>query len=89
MLDRANSIGSYPSFSILQRRNPLGRGMLSSGVLPTGIACMFLGCLAVYGALFATGSYIYGNHPVGALLTALAVISTLMLVRMWGRLGAR
>lgn len=41
--------------------------------LPVAILCMVLGCFAVYGALFATGFWIYGN-VVGCLVSGVVAI---------------
>ena len=38
--------------------NPIGKGLLQA----------FLGCIAVYGALMATGSMLYGHGPRAAVL---------------------
>ncbi len=54
--------------------------------VPLGILCMLLGSMAVYSTLFATGYWIYGNLGLASLLTALAVATTLILIRLWGRL---
>jgi len=45
----------------------------SSVNIPRGILCMLLGCVAVYGMLFATGFYLYGEVVNGTILTVLAV----------------
>ncbi|MCC6547774.1 Na+:solute symporter [Candidatus Sumerlaeota bacterium] len=44
--------------------------------LPVAILCMVLGCFAVYGALFATGFWIYGNTTGGVVSTVVAVVAT-------------
>ena len=54
--------------------------------VPTGIVCMVLGCFAVYSALFATGNWIYGKHLLASVLTLIAVIATVLLVKMWSKL---
>jgi len=54
--------------------------------VPTGILCMVLGCFAVYSALFATGNWIYGKHLLASVLTLVAVIATILLVKMWSKL---
>lgn len=54
--------------------------------LPYGILCMVLGCLAVYSALFATGSWIYMYYKQAAALTAAAVIATILLLKFAGKL---
>ncbi|MHC4396994.1 MAG: sodium:solute symporter family protein [Planctomycetota bacterium] len=57
--------------------------------LPMGILCMFFGCVAVYSAVFATGYWIYGNYTPATILTITGVISTLVLIKTWGRLHAK
>jgi Na+/proline symporter len=48
--------------------------------LPAGVLCMFLGTAAVYGALFATGCWIYGRTLPAAVLTAAAAVSAVLLL---------
>ncbi len=59
------------------------------GDLPMGILCMVFGCLAVYAALFAAGSWIYLNYTQGAVLTVIAVVATVLLLKFWARLKFR
>lgn len=54
--------------------------------LPIGILCMVLGCFAVYGALFATGYWIYGRYSVSGLLLGLSGAAVFALARAWKRL---
>ena len=54
--------------------------------LPQGILCMVLGCLAVYAILFAIGSWIYLRYTQAAILTVVAVVSTVLLLKSWGKL---
>jgi len=56
--------------------------------VPLGILCMFVGCLAVYSALFATGYWIYGNYLPAIFLSAVAVVSAVVLVKTWSRVNA-
>ncbi|MBI1291681.1 Na+:solute symporter [bacterium] len=56
--------------------------------VPAGILCTFFGCLMVYGALFATGYWIYGQMALAIGLTALAVVSGGIVVALWRRLAA-
>ena len=51
--------------------------------LPTAILCMVLGCAAVYGALFATGFWLYGNTGPAIILTTTAVVSVILLLKIW------
>ncbi|MFG0261217.1 MAG: Na+:solute symporter, partial [Novipirellula sp. JB048] len=53
--------------------------------LPTAILCMVLGCAAVYGALFATGLWMYGETLSAMILTAVTVLSVLALMAIWNR----
>jgi Na+/proline symporter len=54
--------------------------------LPLGILCMVFGCLAVYAALFAAGAWIYMNYTQGVVLTVIAVVATVLLLKSWTRL---
>ena len=55
------------------------------GNLPLQILGMFLGCVVVYTALFATGSFVYGNTTLAIILTAVSVTSIGVLVSLWKR----
>jgi Na+/proline symporter len=61
---------------------PLEEGRVHWGV-PRGLLCMLLASLAVFGALFATGYWLYGEG--GAALTAavVALISAGLLAKTW------
>ncbi|CAN5385623.1 Na+:solute symporter [soil metagenome] len=48
--------------------------------LPAAILCMVLGCFAVYGFLFATGFWIYGNVVGGAIATPIAILCAIGLI---------
>ena len=51
--------------------------------LPLGILCMLFGCIAVYGALFATGCWIYGAFAAAAGLTAVTAVASILLLKLW------
>ncbi|MCP3961594.1 MAG: Na+:solute symporter [bacterium] len=53
--------------------------------LSLGIACMVLGSVAVYSALFATGLFLYGDVAPASGLAVLSVASALAIFRLWGR----
>ncbi|MCB0571363.1 MAG: Na+:solute symporter [Phaeodactylibacter sp.] len=57
-----------------------------TGQLPLEILCMFIGCLTVYGALFATGYWIYGRTGPATIATLIAVAGGIFLFRVWGKL---
>lgn len=83
--------------SFCQQTNPGGRGWrhiyrrleedgiepIESAVnIPRGILCMLLGCSAVYGVLFATGFWLYGQ-PIEALtLGGIAILAAGWIVRL-------
>jgi Na+/proline symporter len=54
--------------------------------VPIGVLCMALGCLSVYGALFAMGYLIYGNYVGAGILLVVTVASTVALTRTWKHL---
>jgi len=56
------------------------------GDLPLGIFCMFIGCFAVYGTVFAAGYYMYAKIVPAVICTAVAVVSTIILISTWGKL---
>ena len=68
--------------------DPVDEGEVGWDV-PAGILCMVIGCFAVYGTLFATGYWVYGNTVPAIVLTLVALSATFLLFRMWGRLGDR
>ena len=57
--------------------------------IPAGIICMLLGCLSVYGALFATGMIIYGRIVETVILAVIACAATFILFRLWGKISPR
>ena len=54
--------------------------------VPEGILAMIVGCVLVYSCMFATGYWIYGKTTVALILTTTAVVSALLLVRIWSSL---
>jgi len=54
--------------------------------LPQAFLAWTLGCLAIYGALFGTGSWIYGHHGTALFWTIAALVSTAWLTRLVPRL---
>jgi len=57
--------------------------------VPLGLLCMTVACVAVYGALFATGLFIYGQPVLASVLTVAAAAATWFLVKTWGRISER
>ncbi|MBQ9872885.1 MAG: Na+:solute symporter [Thermoguttaceae bacterium] len=56
--------------------------------VPTGILCSFVGCVAIYCALFAVGAYLYGKFVVGTWLLFGTVVGAFLLFTCWRRLEA-
>ena len=54
--------------------------------LPQAFLAWTLGCFAVYGALFGTGSWLYGHVTTAIFWTVVAIVATLWLVRLIPRL---
>lgn len=53
------------------------------GQLPLEILSMVAGCFAVYGALFATGFFLYGEYLSGFVSTLLSLASGWIIARNW------
>ncbi len=53
-----------------------------------GVACMLVGCVGVYAALFATGYYLYGQTTNAIILTVVAVVAAGFLATMWSKITA-
>ncbi|MEL6916140.1 MAG: sodium:solute symporter family protein [Bacteroidota bacterium] len=51
--------------------------------VPSGVLAMILGCVLVYGCMFATGNWIYGNYGLAIALTSIVFISGFLLVKVW------
>jgi Na+/proline symporter len=51
-----------------------------------GLLCMGLGSAAIYGALFATGNWLYGRTLPALACTVVTVASVIVLIRAWRRL---
>jgi uncharacterized sodium:solute symporter family permease YidK len=60
-------------------------GVSVTGNLPLQILGMFLGCTVVYTALFATGSFIYGNTLFAIGLSVTSVFCLTALAKLWKR----
>ena len=57
--------------------------------VPAGITAMLLGVVLVYATMFATGYWIYGRTTSALVLTAIAVVSGLLLIIVWGKMKER
>lgn len=73
--------------SVIARARAEGVEIVDPGApassLPRALASMSLGCCAVYGALFATGSFVYGENAQGVVLGALALGAAAGVRALW------
>ncbi|HEX7089151.1 MAG TPA: sodium:solute symporter family protein [Longimicrobiales bacterium] len=72
---------------VVRRAAADGRPLEAAGerwTVPQGILAMLAGCFAVYSALFAIGSWLYGRFLAATVLTAVAIAGSIYLVRVWG-----
>jgi len=56
------------------------------GKLPNQILGMFLGCVIVYAALFATGYWIYGNTIPAIISSLLALLGGYLMLKNWNKI---
>jgi len=54
--------------------------------VPSGILAMLLGCVLIYGILFATGYWIYGYYVKAIPITCIVCIAGFLLVKVWFRI---
>ena len=54
--------------------------------VPSGIIAMLLGCVLIYSCLFSTGYWIYGDFSSAIILSITAIISGVMLIRVWKKI---
>jgi SSS family solute:Na+ symporter len=57
--------------------------------VPSGITAMLLGCGMIYGAMFATGYWIYGQYTRATIITLIAVIFAVFLLRTWKKVRVK
>jgi SSS family solute:Na+ symporter len=51
--------------------------------VPSGILAMILGAILVYGCMFSTGNWIYGNYTLASGLTLVVIVSGVLLFKVW------
>ena len=61
----------------------------NAGQLPLEIFAMVLGCIAVYGALFSTGFFIYGEIGSAIPTTIVTIAAVVGILRIWPKLSFR
>jgi len=55
--------------------------------LPYSLLNVFLGCIAIYSALFSTGYFIYGNIGLGLLLSGVFFFCVFLIIKTWSKLN--
>ncbi len=80
-----------PGGAAVRRRAAAAGEPLPEGAseLTLGIACMMLGSVAVYSALFATGMFLYGKLGQASILAVVSAASAFGIFRLWGRRETR
>ena len=51
--------------------------------VPSGILAMILGAILVYGCMFATGNWIYGNYTLASGLSLVVIVAGVLLFKVW------
>lgn len=54
--------------------------------VPSGITAMLLGVVLIYSLMFATGYWIYGRTTSAMILSVIAIVSGLLLIKAWGKM---
>lgn len=54
--------------------------------VPSGVLATVVGCIFVYGCLFATGNWIYGRYTLAGWLTAGSLVFGLILWKVWNNM---
>jgi hypothetical protein len=57
--------------------------------VPSGITAMLLGCGMIYGAMFATGYWIYGENSRAVVLTIITLVFAVLLLRTWKKVRVK
>ncbi len=57
--------------------------------VPAGILAMLLGCMMIYGLLFTTGYFIYGQTTNALIGLAIVVMSTIGLISVWKKIKGK
>ncbi len=58
----------------------------SAWSVPSGILAMLVGCVLIYGVLFATGYWIYGRYALAIILTIVVIVATYILSKLWKKI---
>jgi Na+/proline symporter len=54
--------------------------------VPSGILAMMVGCALIYCVMFATGNFIYGAYTKALILSGVALVAALVLIKLWKKI---
>lgn len=57
--------------------------------MPVLLLCVFMGCVVIYSALFAIGSFVYGQLITGFILAFVALITTVLLFKQMDKIDLK
>ena len=57
--------------------------------VPSGITAMLLGCGMIYGAMFATGYWIYGDYNRAVIISLISIVFALLMLRNWKKVRVK
>ena len=57
--------------------------------VPSGITAMLLGCGMIYGAMFATGYWIYGDYNRAIIISLISIVFALLMLRNWKKVRVK
>ncbi|WP_412069414.1 sodium:solute symporter family protein [Rubrivirga sp. IMCC43871] len=76
-----------PGWASVRASMEIGDEGAGDGSIPAAALAWFLGCVAVYAALFGTGYLIYGEYGVGIAVLALALVASIGVMRLFPHVG--
>lgn len=85
-LTKPASKGWQPILQTAVEKGDITQEAINPGQLPLEIGGMVVGCFTVYGTLFATGFWIYGNVMAAIICTVIATVGAFLLFKIWGML---
>jgi Na+/proline symporter len=73
--------------SVIERVGDVGIDTQEKWDLPYSLLNVFLGCIAIYSALFSTGYFIYGNIGFGLMLGGVFFFAIFLMIKTWPKLN--
>jgi solute:Na+ symporter, SSS family len=79
--------GWQPVIERAREQGVASEEMIKRWTVPWEIVCMLLGCVVVYAALLATGSLLYADYILAAILFAVALVGGILLSLCWRKVA--